>query len=79
MATDRPKIIHVHQQRIRRNIGKAPEEREPPIIVIDGKARRYGSSIRINGPCEIVYSPDKPLACGARLWVSTESEVIVLS
>jgi len=71
----KPTIIHVHQQRIRRNIRKPPEEREPPIIVIDGKARRYGNAIEIQGPCRIVYSPDKLLACGARLWIESHSNV----
>jgi hypothetical protein len=25
----------------------------------------------------VVYSPDKPLSCGAKVWIETESEVIV--
>jgi hypothetical protein len=26
--------------------------------------------------CQVVYSPDKPLSCGAKVWVETELEVI---
>lgn len=76
----KPAIIHVHQNRIRANIHRPPEEREPPIIVIRGGKRAYGNTVEINGPCRIVYSPDKPLACGARLWICVEShnDVVVL-
>lgn len=73
------KIIHVHQQRIRRNINAAPGEREPPVIVIDGRRRAYGHNVSINGPCRVVYSPDKPLLCGARLWIETDAEVQVVA
>jgi hypothetical protein len=31
--------------------------------------------VKILGPVEIVYRPDKPLSCGARVWVETQSEV----
>jgi len=27
------------------------------------------------GPSRVVYSPDKPLSCGAKVWVETEAEV----
>lgn len=69
------KIIHIFQQRIRRNIKSAPEDREPPVIVRDGRKRSYGNEVTINGPCRIVYSPDKPLDCGARLWIETNADV----
>ncbi len=26
---------------------------------------------KINAPCKIVYQPDNPLDCGARLWIET--------
>ncbi|MEM9926257.1 MAG: hypothetical protein AAF915_21305 [Cyanobacteria bacterium P01_D01_bin.50] len=28
-------------------------------------------------PCEIIYQPEKPLGCGAALWVQTHSRVEV--
>ena len=70
------KIIHVYQQRIRQNIKLSTEDRLPPIIIREGNKRDYGTEILIDGPCKIVYSPDKPLDCGARLWIETESDVI---
>ena len=63
---------------IRRNIKAAPADREPPIIIRDGRKRRYGNSVEIKGPCRLVYSPDTPLDCGARLWIETGAEVDVL-
>jgi hypothetical protein len=29
------------------------------------------------GPSEVIYSPDKPLSCGAKVWVETHSEVLI--
>jgi len=72
------KILHVYQQRIRQNIKRPPEEQLPPIIVRDGRRRAYGFEVAIDGPCRLVYSPDKPLDCGARLWIETEAGVEVL-
>ena len=72
-------IVHVWQQRIRGNIHKPASERDPPLIMRAGKMRHYANEIEITGPCRIVYSPDKPLDCGARLWIETESDIRVLS
>jgi hypothetical protein len=35
--------------------------------------------VTVNGPCKIVYSPDKPLSCGARVWIETEAGVTVVN
>lgn len=34
--------------------------------------------IFVRGPCKIVYSPDKPLSCGAKVWIETEYDVEVI-
>lgn len=31
--------------------------------------------VNIKGPSSMVYRPDKPRPCGAKLWIETESEV----
>ena len=72
------RIIHVYQQRIRQNIKRDAADREPPIIVRDGRKRTYGFEVEVTGPCRIVYSPDEPLDCGARLWIETDDEVKVV-
>lgn len=42
-----------------------------------GRCKRYGCRVTIEGPCTVVYSPSKPLSCGARAWVETYSHVKV--
>lgn len=70
-------IIHVNQHAIRRNI-KA-EKPEPVLTVKTYKSNTYAHEVDIKGPSKIVYSPHKPLSCGARVWIETEAEVEVLS
>lgn len=69
-------IVHVNQHAIRRNI-KA-EEREPVLTVKTYKSNTYAHEVAIDGPSKVVYSPDKPLSCGARVWIETESKVEIL-
>jgi hypothetical protein len=68
-------IVHVNQHIIRRN--QKTGEREPVLTVKTYKANQYATRVRINGPCEVVYSPDAPLSCGARVWIETSSAVEV--
>jgi|TARA_B110000908_G_C10078973_1_gene368671 hypothetical protein len=37
----------------------------------------YGSEVDILGPSKMIYSPDKPRPCGAKLWIETEAEVFI--
>ena len=66
--------IHVNQHIIRRNAqGHRPE---PPLTVKTYKSNRKAWSVEVRGPSSVVYSPDKPLSCGAKVWIETEAEVI---
>jgi len=65
--------IHVNQHKIRSN--KKHNLNEPVITVKTSKSNDYGHEVEILGPSKIVYSPDKPLSCGARVWIETEGEV----
>lgn len=67
--------IHVNQHIIRRNMKTG--EREPVITVKQGRKNTYGHSVTIDGPSKVVYSPDKPLSCGAKVWIETEAEVSI--
>ena len=67
------KIVHINQHVIRSNAKTG--EREPVITVKTYKSNDYAHAVTIDGPCKIVYSPDKPLSCGAKVWIETESEV----
>jgi len=68
-------IVHVNQHTIKRNAKTG--EREPVLTVKTYKDNTYAQRVRIDGPCVVVYSPDKPLSCGAKVWIETESNVEV--
>lgn len=70
------KRIHVNQHNLRHN--KHQGEKRPPITVKTSKANITGYRAVVNGPSEVVYRPEKPLSCGAVMWVETTAEVIVL-
>ena len=67
------KKIPVNQHKIRSN--KKHNLNEPVITVKTSKSNDYGHEVEILGPSKIVYSPDKPLSCGAKVWIETEAEV----
>lgn len=66
-------IIHVNQHVIRRN-GKTGE-RHPVLTVKQGRKNTYATAAEVLGPCRVVYSPDCPLNCGAKVWIETDAEV----
>ena len=68
--------IHVNQHKIRSN--KKHNLNEPVITVKTSKSNTYASEVEIKGPSKVIYSPDKPLSCGAKVWIETESEVVVI-
>lgn len=69
------KRIHVNQHVIRRNLKVKEGPHEPAIAVKEGKKNTYGHGVTVHGPSKVVYSPDKPLSCGARVWIETTAEV----
>ena len=64
--------IHVNQHNVRANARGADL---PVLTVKTYKSNTYANEVVINGPSRVVYSPDKPLSCGARVWVETEATV----
>ena len=68
------KIIHVNQHVIRAN-GKSGD-RNPPLTCKTYKDNTYFHEIEVKGGCKIVSSPDKPLSCGAKVWIETNGEVV---
>jgi hypothetical protein len=70
------KIIHVNQHVIKKN--NKTGERKPVITVKTYKDNRYAKEVYLTGPCKIIYSPDKPLSCGAKVWIETESHVEII-
>lgn len=70
------KIIHVNQHVIRRN--KKNGANEPVITVKTYKKTTYCHEVSIDGPSRVIYSPEKPLACGAHVWIETEADVKII-
>ena len=62
-------IVHINSNIIKQNIKKSPEARKPAIAVRDRNKKHYVHQLEIPLPCRVVYSPDKPLPCGARVWI----------
>ncbi|NEO95605.1 MAG: DNA-binding protein, partial [Moorea sp. SIO3G5] len=69
-------VIHVNQKVIRQNLKSG--ERNPVITVKRGSKNIYGHTVEVNGPCRVMYRPDNPLNCGARVWIETISDFKVI-
>jgi hypothetical protein len=69
-------IVHVNQHVIKSNRKNKVED--PVLTVKTYKDNRYAHEVEILGPSKIIYSPDKPLSCGAHVWIETEGEVVVV-
>ena len=69
--------IHVNQHNIRANNKGASL---PVLTVKDYKQNRKCNSVSIlkDGAvvAKVVYSPDKPLSCGAKVWIETNLDVV---
>lgn len=67
--------IHVNSNRVRSN---AKNNTTDPAITVRNEKNvilAYANEVAIHGPSKVVYSPDKPLPCGARLWIETDAVV----
>ena len=72
--------IHVNQHIIKKN--KKCDERNPVLTCKSYKDNVKGNKVAIldsagNVVANVIYSPDKPLSCGATCWVETKNEVVV--
>jgi len=68
------KRIHVNQHIIKRCWLKG-DISVPAITIQTSKGSKVASKVNIKGPSTLTQSPDKPLSCGARIWVETTAEV----
>lgn len=74
------KIIHVNQHNIRAN---KDGKNRPVITCKTYKSNDYANEVIIYGQdglpaAKLVYSPDKPLNCGAKVWIETSNEIKLL-
>ena len=68
--------IHVNQHVIKAN---AKNNTDDPVLTVKTyKSNTYAHEVLIKGSSKIVYSPDKPMSCGAKVWIETESEVEIV-
>jgi len=66
--------IHVNQHHIKAN---RKHNKDLPVLTVKTyKSNTTCNKVDIQGSSRVIYSPDKPLSCGARVWIETESEVI---
>ena len=75
------KVIHVNQQKIRSNLKNGTKD--PVITCKTYKDNQYGHEVIIyddndNEIARVIYSPDKPLSCGARVWIETKNKVKII-
>jgi len=71
-------IIHVNQHNIKKNNKLAAKERLKVLTVKTYKSNTYCNEVDVLGNSKVVYSPDKPLSCGARVWIETNNDVRII-
>lgn len=67
------KRIHVNQHNIRSNLKGS----NLPVLTV----KTYKSNIKCNeveilGSSKVIYSPNKPLSCGAKVWIETSADIL---
>lgn len=74
-------VIHVNQHNIKAN----SKGGDLPVITCKTyKSNHYANEAVIYGQdgqeaARIVYSPNKPLSCGAKVWIETNGKVEIIS
>ena len=71
-------IIHVNQHIIKSNTKK--NKRKPVLTCKTYKTNDYAHEVLIYGQddkiaAKVIYSPDKPLSCGAKVWIETQNKI----
>ena len=70
-------IIHVNQHVIKAN--RKTGATDPVLTIKTYKSNTYAHEVEILGPSKVVYSPNKPLSCGAHVWIETQAKINVVS
>ena len=65
--------IHVNQHVIKANAKCG--ENNPIFTIKQGGKNTYAHNVKVVGEMELVYSPDKPLSCGAKVWIETRGDI----
>lgn len=72
--------LHVNQHNVRHN-KKNPDDLRPPLTVKDYTQNRkcYTADLKLpDGTvvAKLISQPNKPLSCGATVWIETELDVV---
>ena len=70
-------IIHVNQHEVIANNKNGTNN--PVLTIKTYKTNTYAHEVSIKGESKVIYSPDKPLSCGARVWIETQADVEILN
>lgn len=70
------KIIHINRNIIQSN---AKHGKQDPVCRVEEKGKvKYCMEVQINGPSRMVYRPDQPRPCGAKLWIETNAPLVLI-
>lgn len=74
-------IIHVNQHIIKSNNNS--EDKKPVITCKTYKSNDYAKEVELldanrNVIAKVIYSPDKPLSCGAKVWIETLNDINIV-
>ena len=67
--------IHLNQHVIKANAKNG--ENNPIFTIKQGGSNTYAHNVKVKGEMELVYSPDKPLSCGAKVWIETRGDIVL--
>ncbi|HCK78726.1 MAG TPA: hypothetical protein DHW34_01780 [Actinobacteria bacterium] len=70
-------VIHVNQHVIKAN--RKNGSCDPVLTIKTYKGNTYAKEVIFKGSARIVYSPDKPLSCGAQVWIETHDPVDIIN
>jgi hypothetical protein len=66
--------VHVNSHTIARNARHGTND--PPIAIRRGsKPAEYAHEVELVGKARVVYRPNKPLSCGARMWIEADDAI----
>ena len=74
-------IIHINQHIIKSNAKR--NERCPVITCKTYKTNDYANKVIVYGQdgkeaARVIYSPDKTLSCGAKVWIETLNKINII-
>ena len=67
------KIIHINRNIIQSNAKHGTTR--PIVRVEENGVVIYAMEVHIKGESRMVYRPEKPRPCGAKLWIETDADV----